>query len=488
MSKNRISIIGGGVLGLSISFELIELGIEVTNIYPSGRAGGASQCAAAMLNSFAEIDKYALSSPYFQRYFKLSRNSTIEWPRFEDRLVNALRNLSSNMKDCLYTREEEFINRGTFVLNNTTASELDDDNYDAIRDALVNYKEPFKDVDPDDIPGYFPESRARALRALKIDNEGWLNPKLLMDNLDRVLKGSGLYTHVDSSADSLLLNNGIVQGVLCRDGKVYDSDRFIVAAGFDSTRLFDRSGLHDIVGQKIYSGVGVSLEIEISGEQKNCIRTPNRGGACGIYTAPYSWGTFNPNNRVLVGASNFISVEPQYFGRTISISHLMDAATREVNQEFYNSKLITVNVGNRPTTFDQYPMIGRTEIPNLIFCSGTKRDGIHCAPIIAKYLCNIAMEIPDAQGLDDVWELLDPRRRVLIELTVEDSIRMNVESLISEAYQHGYVPATIRGREQFERSLTNEVTEVHNRTRISGRGIPPLMYKLIRNNEIEYPL
>ena len=76
----KICVIGGGILGMTIAFELLERGAQVIHLYEPIRKGGATQCAGAMLNSFAEIDKYSLKSDEALAHLNISMLATREWP------------------------------------------------------------------------------------------------------------------------------------------------------------------------------------------------------------------------------------------------------------------------------------------------------------------------------------------------------------------------------------------------------------------------
>lgn len=476
----KICVIGGGILGMTIAFELLERGAQVIHLYEPSRKGGATQCAGAMLNSFAEIDKYSLKSDEALAHLNISMLATNEWPEFERRLIEAAGDkLPSACSKCQILTGGCF-RRGTYVINNTTSDRLDDDNFVAIRSALSEFNQPFVDVEPGEIPGYLPSATARALRALLIHDEGWLNPKIVLEKLEAILNRSEKYQHIPSNALAIKSEAGHYKIAICKDGKKFAFDACVLTNGFDLTRLIKESDLY--LPHYIYSGVGVSLEIEtFLTNQTHCIRTPNRGGACGLYTVPYFWGPDKLNSRILVGASNFVDVEPHFYGRSISIAHLLDAATREINQNYYSAELISINVGNRPTTYDQYPLLGRLNQDNIYVAGGTKRDGFHLAPIISRYIAELILD----NKQDDQFSFFDPLRSPILDLTIEQGIELNVESLKSEAYQHGYLPATIRGLEQFERALYDEVSLVHEkRNPHKGKGIPMLMYKLARDGRL----
>lgn len=476
----KICVVGGGILGMTIAFELLERGAQVLHLYEPSRKGGGTQCAGAMLNSFAEIDKYSLKTDSSLAHFNLSFLATREWPEFEKRLINAAGDkLPSACANCQILSGGCF-GRGTYVINNASSDRLDDENYNAIRGALTEFNHAFTDVDPGNIPGYLPSARERALRALLIHDEGWLNPKIVLKKMEEILNRSKRYEHFPLNALSIDCGTTKVSSVVCSDGTKFTFDACILANGFDMSRILERSGVY--FPHKIYSGVGVSLEIEtFRPDQTNCIRTPNRGGACGLYTVPYFWGPELPRTRILVGASSFVDVMPHFNARAISVSHLLDAASREINQRYYSAELISVNVGNRPVTYDQYPLLGRLEFNNLYVAGGTKRDGFHLAPLIGKYIADLVIE----NSSDEKFDIFNPLRDPIMELTVEEGVELNVESLISEAYQHGYVPATIRGMEQFARSLRDEVIKIHEQNNpFPGHGIPMLMFKLARDGKL----
>jgi glycine oxidase len=480
-----VVIIGNGILGSSIAFELHQMspGVKISVIGPRSRKGGATSCAGAMLNSFAEIDQYSLKSEASKKHFELSFLATQMWPVFERRLIEAAgENLPFECRNCQVLSGGCF-SRGTYVINNSTADDLDDFNYDAILAALKEFNQAFTEIDPRYIEGYLPAPNARAQRGVLIHDEGWLNPKIVLKKIDSILEHKYGVNLIDKSVNSIKLAGSKITSAILTDGTQIYADHFLLANGSDTSSLLERSGI-DILKQKIYSGVGVSIEIQSQKKlQKNCIRTPNRGGACGLYTVPYFWGDEESNN-LLIGASNFIDTAPHYNGRMISIAHLMEAATREVNQELYDAEVVSINVGNRPTSFDQYSMLGKTSIENLSIVTGTKRDGFHLAPLLAPYLTNCILG-SKAKAPTDNLDIFLPERDPILDITYDNGIKMNVDSLMSEAYQHGFKAATIRQHNQLKATIEAEVRETHDLVTRGEYGIPSLMYKLMRNGKVK---
>ncbi len=475
-------VTGNGITGLSIAFRILQYDPEadISIVGPRARAGGATAPAGAMLNSFAEITESALKSDASFLHFQLSHMATQVWPDFEEQLIEmAGSNLPDECSNCQVLTGGCF-SKGTYIINNTTSDTLDDKNFNAIINALDDFNEQYSMVEPSDIPNYEPAMAARALRAVYIPNEGWLNPKIVLKKLDRIMAASPRVNYIDGSVDALKEQGGKIISAVLNDGSSLEADHFVIANGIDASALIARS-IEDIYVQPVFCGVGVSLEIKTKGyPHKNVIRTPNRGGACGLYTVPYFKEPGGSDCHILIGASNFVAVEPEYNARISSVAHLLHSVTHEINQNFYSSELIAVNVGNRPITLDQYPLIGKVACDNLFMVSGTNRDGFHLSPVLSDYLVRIILE----KELPFDISFFSPTREPVHDLSREDAIKYNVDSLMSEQYQHGFVASNIRQVEQIRNDWKKQVIAVHDKVGATDWGIPPLMFKLYRDDRV----
>lgn len=472
-------VIGNGIVALSIAFRLarrLAPNDRLTIIGQPSREGSATNAAAAMLNSFAEIEAGALDSELELYRFELSHLAGRMWPKFEEEIIRVGgSNLPERCSACEGLRGGCF-DRGTYVVNNAAADDLDDENFDAIARALQDFDEPFQWVSPRDIPNYMPDQRYRATRALYITDEGWLNPRLMLEKLDKVL---ALFPQVDfvaRNADRLLAENGKISGVVVEDGQVVAGDKYVLATGATVSALLGRSGL-DLPIQRIFYGVGVSIEIRSpSHPHTKCIRTPNRGLACGIYSVPYFQGPKMANDHILIGATNFISPDPYGYGRLGSVEGLTRAAIEQINFNFYRADLFRVNVGWRPTSQDTFPLLGRTSIPNLIVCSGTKRDGFHLAPVISEKIVAMLFDEP----VDERFDVFAPERKPLRTLGREEAIAKAVRHLVSAAYQHGFSPSKSRMPEQLAAMYRADLERLHDQVGAHDWGIPPEMLDMYR--------
>ena len=473
----KVVIIGNGILALSIAFKLLKNSdSDITIVGPSNRFGAATPCAGAMLNSFAELEHGSLDSEASQEYFGMSYLATQQWPDFERELIDyAGDKLPSECASCQVLTGGCF-SKGTYIINNAMSDQLEDLNYHAIVKGLDDFNEQYSEVDPKDIPNYFPEPRHRALKALYIHNEGWLNPKIVLKKLDNILYTNPRVTYVDQRVTAISESNGNVTSITTESGLLIKGDEFVLANSFGVSELLSGTSFDEVV-QPIFSSVGVSLEIKSpDANHTHVIRTPNRGGGCGIYAVPYFKGPGESKNHVLIGASSVVTIKPRFNGRIVSVAHLLHSAINEINLNFYNAELIHTNVGNRPTSLDQYPLLGRAADSNLLIATGTKRDGFHLAPLISDYIYNLICH----PKKEDPYKLFSPTRKLIRNISREKAIDALVVGKINEAYQHGFHASSIFQIQQLESDWRRTITEVHDQVGAQSWGIPNQMLGVYR--------
>ena len=473
-------IIGNGIIALTIAFRLAKRAgpqDKITLIGKRDREGSATLAAGAMLNLFAEVEKGSLDSELEMYRFELSHLAAKMWPKFELELVEAAASsLPSGCRNCQGFCRGGCANKGTYVINNTAADDLDDENFDAILKALQEFDEPHKMVSPGDIPNYMPEQRHRATRALYIEDEGWFNPRLMVEKLDAILGRFPQVQFVQTHVQRLKKDGAAIDAVVLVSGEVIEGDKFVLATGASVSGLIDQSNL-GIDVQRIFYGVGVSVEIRSPDyPHTKCIRTPNRGLACGVYSVPYFTGPGHANDHILLGASNFISPTPYPYGRLTSVASLMQAGMEQINRNFYRADLVRVNVGWRPISQDTYPLLGKTTIANLIIATGTKRDGFHMSPLISQYIVAMLYDEP----IEDRFFVFSPERKPIRSLTREKAIEKAVRHQMSAAYQHGFNPSQSRMPDQIRQMYRDNLERLHDQVGAHDWGIPPEMLDMYR--------
>lgn len=473
-------IVGNGIIAMTAAFRLSRrAGSEdtITLLGPQDRPGSASLAAGAMLNSFAELEEDSLDSDLDLFRFEMSHLAGRMWPKFEKELIEVTGSfLPKGCKKCQGFAGGGCVDTGTYIINNTAADNLDDKNFDAILKALQDFDEPHRIVNPADIPNYMPDQRYRATRALYIENEGWFNPRLMIEKLDAALGRFPQVKRIDGHVDRLEGDSRGVTAAIMQDGTRVSGDNFVIANGSMAGSLLEKSEI-GIKMQRIFHGVGVSIEIRSPDfPHTKCIRTPNRGLACGIYTVPYFTDPSVPEDHILIGASNFVSPVPVAQGRISSIESLLRAAIEQVNFNFYRAELVRVNVGLRPTSQDTYPLIGKTSIDNLIVVTGTKRDGFHMSPLISEQI--VAMVY--GEKVDERLSWFAPERDPIRTMTREEAVEKAVRHQVSAAYQHGFSPSKSRMPDQIKQMYRSDIEKLHDQVGAKDWGIPPEMLDMYR--------
>ena len=464
-------IIGNGILACSIAYRLSKESAETDEILIVGnknRENAASSAAPAMLNSFAEVEKDSLKSKIDLYKFRLSIEATKAWPGFKKE-VNA---------DAFPEKNEKMqgFSCGTYVINNCATDDLEDESYNAIIDACVQFNEKFSHVSPSDIPNYDPEQKYRATRALYIDNEGWVNPLYFIDKLDIALSKKSNVKFIHQNVIRINCSNKNIKSITTSDGKEIEADQFILANGASATDLLKISKI-DLEVPRVFYGVGMSIEIRSQDfPHSKCIRTPNRGLACGLYTAPYVSSENQSPDHIIVGASNFISAIPNFNGRLGSLENLVSGAIEQINRKFYRAEYLRTNIGMRPTSQDTYPLIGKTSITNLIIVTGTKREGFHLSPIISDKI----VKIMQGKSVENEFNLFKPERKLIHNLTRNESIEKSLRHLINAEYQHGFQPSKNRLLDKIKSIYRDDLEKLHDQVGADNWGIPPEMIDMYR--------
>lgn len=480
----EIVVIGNGILATSTALRLANRSHgrdRITVIGRNSRPGSATLAAAAMLNSFCEVEKDSLDSRLARYRFDLSRQATRMWPGFITEVLECCpENFAAGCSPTCKGLCESCFPLGTYLVNNTAADRLDEENFCAVKDTLELYGEPYSEVDPCVIPNYMPEERFRALKAIYLPNEGWLNPRFVLDALDSALTSCGNVDYVNGEVENLIVTNGAVDSVVLEDGEKITGDSFLLATGATATDLLLKSGL-DLGIQKVFYGIGVSLQIESpSNPHLKCVRTPNRGLACGLYTVPHFTGHGAPNESIVIGASNFISPHPAKTARMGSVANLMKGAMEQINKNFFRATVAKINVGWRPTSSDTYPLLGSTSLKNLFIATGTKRDGFHLCPVLSQKLCSLI----HGEKLEPEFEVFNPERPLIKSLSRELAIEKSVKHQISAAYQHGYNPSHGRLDDRVRLAIREDLERLHDKVGATDWGIPPELTEMYRYGHI----
>ncbi|KJK05657.1 MULTISPECIES: FAD-binding oxidoreductase [Pseudomonas] len=404
-------IVGNGMVGLAIAAGLSRKVApeQIVVVGPAERPNSASMAAAAMLNSFAELEPGALKHPRDRLKFELSQASARLWGSFVEE----------------FDIPADFYRLGTILLNNNASNAYEDAAFDAIKGYLQEFAEPYEAVEPSVETSYAPGSEYRSRNALFLPREGVVNPDGVVHALQASLQARGV-RFVDAKVVALLKQGERTLGVELEDGEVLHGDRVVLANGSSATQLW----ADDCI--KVINGVGATIVLKNPGIQgRYVVRTPNRGGACGIYHAPYQGDLF------VVGATNLITTLDEEFPRAESVAALINGAINQVNHQHRSSSFVRYNFGYRPVSLDAYPVIGRLN-DNTFIASGTRRDGYHFAPWLAENLSALLLDEPLSAQAREYFDFTRPQRSAFVDESIETCSRKYAAVKCSALSQHGF--------------------------------------------------
>ncbi|WP_176738382.1 NAD(P)/FAD-dependent oxidoreductase [Micromonospora pallida] len=405
-------VVGNGVIGSSIAFELSRRGVSVARIGEPNRKYAASMASGAMLGCFGEVTTSLLATDHGRAKLSIDYEARGMWSDWGAALADA-----SGDETGLITSQ------GTVVLLNSTGSKaIDTGNFQAIESTLKAYDEPYERVDPQTDPWLEPNDLHRSLLGLYIPNEHSVDSSLLMAKLDAALVNrSG--TIVDGRARGLVTEGYRTTGVLLEDGSVVGADTVIIAAGSTSNDLLD--AFEDIKQRVPFmvNGYGVSALVETGDGRlpESVMRTPNRAFACGLHCVPRSDGT------LYLGATNIISREPRQYALLSDFKFLIECAMDQLHTNLDDASLLKVQVGNRPIPVDGFPLFGKVDgVANLWMATGTYRDGLHQSPLLAQQMADMLGGKEAHSSLRDFVPVRPPlssgTREEIVETTVTHTL------------------------------------------------------------------
>jgi glycine/D-amino acid oxidase-like deaminating enzyme len=439
----RLVVAGNGILALATARRWAEIqgvGAEICILGERARPGSASLAAGAMLHSFAELEPYSLAHPLGRRWLELSLEATTLWRATAD------------------------LGPGTYVLDGPDDAARDA--YAAIRTALVERGEVFEEGAAKDVPHYAPVE-VLATRALHLPREGFVNPRRALRALGERLERLPNVRFIEGRVRALR-GKGTIHGAELTDGSTVEGDVYLLATGASAWDVLRESGLALPI-PRVFYGLGVTVELELPGHaQRHCLRTPNRSPRMGVYTVPYPLGTGAPENHVLVGASSQILPSPRDDDGQAQAAQLVREAARVVNRSFVHASPVRVNVGYRPVSQDTYPLVGATSVNNLFLATGTRRDGFHLSPVLARHLGALMSGKPGDERLLP----FAPERKLLSTFTRAEAIAHAVRALPPTEAQDT--------RERLER--------LHDLVGAVDFGVPPELIEMYERGFATFPL
>jgi glycine oxidase len=411
-----VIIVGNGSLGLSLGLCLARRGASVAVVGPTHRRGAASSAAGAMIGVFGEVTRALLSNEYGRTKLSWAYEASKLWPEWIDQLPASEGDAPIKTAD------------GTVVMLNAVGSgALDSRNFQAIREALVEYGEKFEEIEPEEIGWLDPEQNARPLRAMFLPHEGAVDAPELLRRLEQGIRQQGGDLVADTVA-GLSREGDRITGVVLASETRLSADHVVLAAGSASQHVLDTVPGLAVRIPRLVSGYGLSVlvDTEDSKSPDAVLRTPNRAFACGLHLVPRGGG------QVYIGATNITSPFPRETPLLADVLFLLTCATRQLNRNLAEGGMRAVQVGNRPFALDGMPLLGAAGLDGLWLMTGTYRDGLTLSPLLAREMSALILgEVPSIElaMFQPVRPPIQPATRAeIVESTVLNALAAGYES------------------------------------------------------------
>lgn len=350
--EKNVIIIGGGVIGLGIGWQLAKAGVSVT-IHEQAEAGrAASWAAAGMLAPLAEAHS---EEP---ELLKLGSQSLARYPQW-------VRELEADAEMSIGYRVE-----GTLIVG----LEPDDTHqlqhlYTAQQDLGLDVKwltgREAREIEPALSP--------RVTAAIRCESDHQVDNRLMVKALQRAYQRYGGVLYENSTIGRIIIKSEIVTGVQTQES-FQAADLIIVAAGCWSAQI---EGLPDTIVPPVrpVKGQMLALQMETGIRVKNVIRTVRARYPMSVYLVPRADG------RLIVGATS----EEMGFDTRLTAGGVFELlrGAWEAVPGVYELPLLETWTGLRPGSRDNAPILGETPIKNLIYATGHYRNGILLTPITA---------------------------------------------------------------------------------------------------------
>ena len=352
MTYKKIIIIGGGVIGLGIGWQLAKAGTDVT-IYDRADAGrAASWAAAGMLAPLAEAhseepELLKLGCQSLERYsqwvteLEADAQMSVGY-RVEGTLIVGLESDDTHQLRHLYEAQRNL----QLDVNWLTGREARD-----IESALS----------------------PRVTAAIHCASDYQIDNRRMVTALQRAYQKHGGVLHGNNTVERVVIENGIAVGVQTQDG-TQNADTIVLAAGCWSAQV---EGIPEAMIPPVrpVKGQMLALQMEDGIAINSVIRTVRARYPTAVYLVPRTDG------RLIVGATS----EEMGFDTRLTVGGVFELlrGAWEAVPGVYELPILETWSGLRPGSRDNAPILGKTPVENLIYATGHYRNGILLTPITA---------------------------------------------------------------------------------------------------------
>jgi glycine oxidase len=344
--QHDVIVIGGGIIGLSLAWELSRKSAHVLVIERSKPGREASYAGGGMI---ADLDPVLPVELH-----ELAHRSAKLYPQF-------VRDLTSESEAAIDLRDV-----GVIAFEQHPIAETD--GIQAITAEQVLSLEPKLALPPD--PAYTMSERA-------------VDPRDLVSALLAALQKRGVEVIAGESVLKIVADHSVATGVLT-DRASYAAPLIVNCAGAWASQIAGaKLPTQPVKGHMVALAFPEELAMDaVVREESRVLRHVLRSRWC--YIIPRS------NGRYVVGST----VEPAGFDKSLNayrVKRLQDAAARLIPQ-FAEARIAEAWAGLRPGTPDNLPILGATAMSGYFAATGHYRDGILLAPVTAEVMCSLLLE------------------------------------------------------------------------------------------------
>jgi glycine oxidase len=354
-ANSPIAVIGGGVIGLGIAWQLTRRGASVTVFERDSAGRGASWSAAGMLAPLSEVGFEE------ENFLRLGQESLGRYPKFLDELHE-----DSGMAVPLDTR-------GTLLVG------LDRDDAERLRrlfEFRMHLGLPVEWLSGGGAREIEPLISPRASSAIWIPDDHQIDNRLLITALKKAFAKCGGTLHENLPIREISIENGRAKGIRT-ENDAHDASTVVIAAGCWSKQLagIPKEMLPPVRPVK---GQIITLTADDTFALSHVVRAPD------AYLLPKDDG------RVILGASE----EEMGFDTTITAGPVYKLLERgwETIPAIYDLEVNEIEAGLRPGSRDHDPIVGETPIDGLYYATGHYRHGILLAPSTAYEMSDLLLE------------------------------------------------------------------------------------------------
>ena len=350
-SRPETIVVGAGLIGLAVAFELLRNGRAVT-VLDRGRPGdGATRAAGGVLVSAAAVDTDGIELD------ALGRDSLERYPEF----VGGVERISQCSVG--YRAEESL----------WVATNHDDlDEMDRVERTLQAKGLEVERLTPDRLLALEPHLSARVLGGLRLDRDPRLDPRQFGVALRQAIEAMG----------GRVFEGMTVERVEERDGRT----RAVGGTRADGVP-FTWGGTEVVIAAGAWACGSIELPValpDLYPVKGHLVRVRGRSLLDRLVRTPEIDMIPRPDGELLIATT----VEDHGHGEAPSVGAVMDGLRHawDVLPDVYDLELGEVTVGLLSATEDHRPVIGATKLSGLFLALGHAREGTLLVPATAHHL------------------------------------------------------------------------------------------------------